>query len=86
VYTGVVIVNYLVCILGVGTGLAALGLDYRLARGPAPAAKLCICMPPCAEWCSAMSGARTILVHQPDDPGAGGTSAWHNWCASGVSS
>jgi hypothetical protein len=33
VYTGVVIVNYLVCILGVGTGLAALGLDYRLARG-----------------------------------------------------
>jgi hypothetical protein len=32
VYTVVVIVNYLVCILGVGTGLAALGVDYRLAR------------------------------------------------------
>lgn len=32
VYVVVVAVNYLVWILGVGTGLAALGLDYRLAR------------------------------------------------------
>jgi putative flippase GtrA len=32
VYAAVVIVNYLVWILGVGDGLAALGLDYRLAR------------------------------------------------------
>ena len=32
VYIAVVIVNYLVWILGVGNGLAALGLDYRLAR------------------------------------------------------
>jgi len=32
VYVVVVIVNYLVWILGVGDGLAALGLDYRLAR------------------------------------------------------
>ena len=32
VYTAVVIVNYLAWILGVGVGLAALGLDYRLAR------------------------------------------------------
>jgi putative flippase GtrA len=31
-YVIVVIVNYLVWILGVGTGLAALGVDYRLAR------------------------------------------------------
>ena len=31
-YAAVVIVNYLVWILGVGDGLAALGLDYRLAR------------------------------------------------------
>ena len=31
-YVVVVIVNYLVWILGVGDGLAALGLDYRLAR------------------------------------------------------
>jgi putative flippase GtrA len=32
VYTAVVAVNYLAWILGVGDGLAALGLDYRLAR------------------------------------------------------
>jgi putative flippase GtrA len=32
VYAAVIIVNYLAWILGVGAGLAALGLDYRLAR------------------------------------------------------
>jgi putative flippase GtrA len=32
VYAVVVIVNYLVCIVGVGAGLAALGVDYQLAR------------------------------------------------------
>jgi putative flippase GtrA len=32
VYVVVVIVNYLACILGVGAGLAALGVDYQLAR------------------------------------------------------
>jgi putative flippase GtrA len=32
VYAAVVLVNYLVWILGVADGLAALGLDYRLAR------------------------------------------------------
>jgi putative flippase GtrA len=32
VYVCVVAVNYLAWILGVGTGLVALGLDYRLAR------------------------------------------------------
>ena len=31
-YAAVVVVNYLVWILGVGDGLAALGADYRLAR------------------------------------------------------
>lgn len=31
-YGGVIIVNYLGCILGVTSGLAALGVDYRLAR------------------------------------------------------
>lgn len=31
-YAAVVIVNYLACILGVTTALAALGTDYRLAR------------------------------------------------------
>lgn len=32
VYAVVVLINYLVCILGVGSGLAALGVDYHLAR------------------------------------------------------
>jgi putative flippase GtrA len=32
VYLAVVTVNYLAWILGVGAGLAALGVDYRLAR------------------------------------------------------
>jgi putative flippase GtrA len=32
VYAAVVMVNYLAWILGVGDGLVALGLDYRLAR------------------------------------------------------
>jgi hypothetical protein len=32
VYAVVIIVNYLAWILGVGAGLAALGVDYRLAR------------------------------------------------------
>ena len=32
VYAAVVIVNYLAWILGAGDGLAALGVDYRLAR------------------------------------------------------
>jgi putative flippase GtrA len=32
VFAGVAIVNYLAWVLGVGAGLAALGVDYRLAR------------------------------------------------------
>jgi len=32
VYAAVIIVNYLAWILGVGAGLAALGVDYQLAR------------------------------------------------------
>ncbi|WUI35554.1 GtrA family protein [Nocardia sp. NBC_00416] len=32
IYTVVVVINYLVFILGVGAGLAALGLQYHLAR------------------------------------------------------
>ena len=31
-YAAVIVVNYLAWILGVGAGLAALGVDYRLAR------------------------------------------------------
>ena len=34
-YIAVVIVNYLAWILGVGAGLAALGVSYQLARGVA---------------------------------------------------
>ena len=41
VYAAVVTVNYLALILGVSTGLAALGLDYRLAR---LAAAACECL------------------------------------------
>jgi putative flippase GtrA len=41
VYAAVVTVNYLALILGVSTGLAALGLDYRLAR---VAAATCECV------------------------------------------
>jgi putative flippase GtrA len=32
VYAGVVVVNYLAWVLGVGVGLAAAGVDYRLSR------------------------------------------------------
>jgi putative flippase GtrA len=32
IYVGVVVVNYLAFILGVGSGLSALGLEYQLAR------------------------------------------------------
>ena len=32
VYVAVVLVNYLIWILGVGAGLASLGVDYRVAR------------------------------------------------------
>jgi hypothetical protein len=32
VYVVVVVINYLVWILGVGTGLAALGVEYHIAR------------------------------------------------------
>ena len=32
IYAAVVVVNYLAFILGVGSGLAALGLEYQLAR------------------------------------------------------
>jgi putative flippase GtrA len=32
IYVGVVVINYLAFILGVGSGLTALGLEYQLAR------------------------------------------------------
>lgn len=49
VYIMVVAVNYLVLILGVTTGLAALGLDYRLARLAASACE-CVYMYSAMRW------------------------------------
>ncbi|MDX6334328.1 MAG: hypothetical protein QOG05_1668 [Streptosporangiaceae bacterium] len=60
VYAAVVTVNYLALILGVSTGLAALGLDYRLARLGAAASE-CVYMYSAMRW----------LVFR-DSPGPGG--------------
>ena len=49
VYTVVVTVNFLALILGLTTGLAALGLDYRLARLAAAAAE-CVYMYAGMRW------------------------------------
>lgn len=49
VYVTVVAVNYLALILGVTTGLAALGLDYRLARVAASACE-CVYMYSALRW------------------------------------
>jgi putative flippase GtrA len=62
VYTVVVIINYLVCILGVGTGLAALGVDYRLARAAGA----------CCEIVYMYTALRFVVfrdVQRRDDPG-----------------
>ena len=48
-YAVVVTVNYLALILGVSTGLAALGLDYRLARLTAAACE-CVYMYSAMRW------------------------------------
>lgn len=49
VYAAVVTVNYLAWILGVGAGLAALGVDYRLARVLAGACEA-VYMYPAMRW------------------------------------
>jgi putative flippase GtrA len=49
VYAAVVTVNYVALILGVSTGLAALGADYRLAR-LAAAASECVYMYSAMRW------------------------------------
>jgi putative flippase GtrA len=49
VYAAVVTVNFLALILGVCTGLAALGLDYRLARLAAAACE-CVYMYSAMRW------------------------------------
>jgi putative flippase GtrA len=48
-YAAVVTVNFLALILGVSTGLAALGLDYRLARLAAAACE-CVYMYSALRW------------------------------------
>ncbi len=57
-YAAVVTVNYLALILGVSTGLAALGLDYRLARVAAAACE-----------CGYMYSALRWLVFRDAAPG-----------------
>jgi putative flippase GtrA len=59
VYAAVVTVNYLALILGVSTGLAALGLDYRLARLAAAACE-CVYM---------YSGLRWLVFRDTAGPG-----------------
>ena len=62
VYAAVVTVNFLALILGVTTGLAALGLDYRLARLTAAACE-CVYMYSAMRW----------LVFRDAGPAAGET-------------
>ena len=57
VYAAVVTVNYLALILGVSTGLAALGLDYRLARVAAAACE-CAYMYSALRWLVFRDAAR----------------------------
>ena len=50
VYAAVVTVNFLAIILGITTGLAALGLQYQLARLARPRVRPSTCTPRCAGW------------------------------------
>jgi hypothetical protein len=62
VYTAAAIVHYLVCMLAVGTGLAALGVDHRLARVAGA----------CGEIGFMYTALRWVVfrdVQRPDDPG-----------------
>jgi putative flippase GtrA len=65
VYAAVVTVNYLALILGVSTGLAALGLDYRLARLAAAACE-CVYMYSAMRWLVFRDAARP----EPDSQAA----------------
>ena len=62
VYTAVAVVNYLVCILAVGTGLAALGVDYWLARVAGACGEIGF-RDPALRWVVVRD------VQRPDDPG-----------------
>ena len=67
VYAAVVTVNYLALILGVSTGLAALGLDYRLARLAAAACE-CVYMYSAMRWLVFRDAAQPV----PDTAAARG--------------
>jgi putative flippase GtrA len=67
VYAAVVTVNFLALILGVSTGLAALGLDYRLARLAAAACE-CVYMYSAMRWLIFRDVAAA-------PPGSGGSAA-----------
>ena len=72
VYAAVVTVNFLALILGVSTGLAALGLDYRLARLTAAGCE-CVYMYSALRWLvfrdagpkSPESSRRSTHTHRP---------------------
>ena len=66
VYAGVVIVNYLAWILGVGSGLAALGVDYRLARISAGACEA-LYMYAALRWLVFRDGPRPASVRASGD-------------------
>lgn len=61
VYTAVVIVNYLAWILGLGDGLAAAGLDFRLAR----------ILAGCSEAVFMYSAMRWVVFRDSSAKGAG---------------
>ncbi|MGH3122742.1 MAG: GtrA family protein [Streptosporangiaceae bacterium] len=72
VYAAVVTVNYLALILGVSTGLAALGLDYRLARLAAAACE-CVYMYSAMRWLVFRDAGPAERENAPreDSPGRG---------------
>ena len=67
VYTAVVLVNYLAWILGVGDGLAALGLDYRLARIVAGACEA-LYMYAAMRWLVFRDAQRRTPARTPPEP------------------
>ena len=67
VYAAVVTVNFLALILGLTTGLAALGLDYRLARLTAAGCE-CVYMYSAMRWL-VFPDARPEHPEAPADPG-----------------
>ena len=69
-YTVVLVINYFGCILGVTTGLAALGLNYQLARTRPACARRRTCTPRCAGSCSATHRLRRRRASVRSSPSA----------------